>query len=155
MDNRMTLYHHIVLSGGSTMYPGMPSRMERDIKALYLDQVLKVEHACQCCHFPYAVMCVRHLSTMPALVKGISLVLQGNREGLRKLKLKIEDPPRRKHTGDRSTTYAHESRLLAVPLNYTAVTRTICIHIDRYSLWCMGRRHVSNSKDSAASIHHA
>jgi len=53
MDNRMTLYHHIVLSGGSTMYPGMPSRMERDIKALYLDQVLKVEHARQCCHFHY------------------------------------------------------------------------------------------------------
>ena len=42
MDNRMTLYHHIVLSGGSTMYPGMPSRLERDIKALYLDKVLKV-----------------------------------------------------------------------------------------------------------------
>ena len=53
MDNRMTLYHHIVLSGGSTMYPGMPSRMERDIKALYLDQVLKVEHARQCRHFHY------------------------------------------------------------------------------------------------------
>ena len=42
VDNRMTLYHHIVLSGGSTMYPGMPSRMERDIKALYLEHVLKV-----------------------------------------------------------------------------------------------------------------
>ncbi len=42
MDNRMKLYQHIVLSGGSTMYPGMPSRMERDIKALYLDRVLKV-----------------------------------------------------------------------------------------------------------------
>lgn len=42
MDNRMTLYHHIVLSGGSTMYPGMPSRLERDIKALYLEKVLKV-----------------------------------------------------------------------------------------------------------------
>ena len=45
MDNRMTLYHHIVLSGGSTMYPGMPSRLERDIKALYLDKVLKVFHS--------------------------------------------------------------------------------------------------------------
>ena len=54
MDNRMTLYHHIVLSGGSTMYPGMPSRMERDIKALYLDHVLKVENARQCCQFRYA-----------------------------------------------------------------------------------------------------
>lgn len=42
VDNRMTLYHHIVLSGGSTMYPGMPNRMERDIKALYLEHVLKV-----------------------------------------------------------------------------------------------------------------
>lgn len=42
MDNQATLYHHIVLSGGSTMYPGMPSRLERDIKALYLDKVLKV-----------------------------------------------------------------------------------------------------------------
>lgn len=45
VDNRMTLYHHIVLSGGSTMYPGMPSRMERDIKALYLEHVLKVVFA--------------------------------------------------------------------------------------------------------------
>ena len=25
--------------------------------------------------------------------------MQGKKEGLRKLKLKIEDPPRRKHTG--------------------------------------------------------
>ena len=28
-----------------------------------------------------------------------SVLLQGNKDGLRKLKLKIEDPPRRKHTG--------------------------------------------------------
>jgi actin-related protein 2 len=26
IDNRMSLYQHIVLSGGSTMYPGLPSR---------------------------------------------------------------------------------------------------------------------------------
>ncbi|XP_031274673.1 actin-related protein 2-like, partial [Pistacia vera] len=26
IDNRMMLYQHIVLSGGSTMYPGLPSR---------------------------------------------------------------------------------------------------------------------------------
>ena len=31
--------------------------------------------------------------------KMVVLPLQGNKEGLRKLKLKIEDPPRRKHTG--------------------------------------------------------
>ncbi len=58
-----------------------------------------------------------HLSTMPALVKMILLVLKGNKEGLRKLKLKIEDPPRRKHTGIRSAAYAHESRLLTIPSN--------------------------------------
>ena len=39
IDNRMTMYEHIVLSGGSSMYPGMPSRLEKDIKQLYLDQV--------------------------------------------------------------------------------------------------------------------
>ncbi len=39
---------------------------------------------------------------MPVLIKGTLLVLQGNKEGLRKLKLKIEDPPRRKHTGNSS-----------------------------------------------------
>jgi len=26
IDNRMTMYQHIVMSGGSSMYPGMPSR---------------------------------------------------------------------------------------------------------------------------------
>ena len=62
IDNRMTLYSHIVLSGGSSMYRGLPSRLERDIKRLYLEKLLN-----------------------------------GNREGLKRLKLKIEDPPRRKH----------------------------------------------------------
>ena len=32
----------LVLSGGSTMYPGLPSRLEREIKQLYLERVLKV-----------------------------------------------------------------------------------------------------------------
>ena len=66
------------------------------------------------------------------LVKGILLVLlvlQGNKEGLRKLKLKIEDPPRRKHTGNRSAAYAHERRLLAVSSNWIAATHaTVCIY---------------------------
>ncbi|XP_024537563.1 actin-related protein 2 [Selaginella moellendorffii] len=62
IDNRMTLYQHIVLSGGSTMYPGLPSRLEREIRDFYLKTVLK-----------------------------------GNKEGLKKFKLRIEDPPRRKH----------------------------------------------------------
>lgn len=38
---RPELYKHIVLSGGSTMYPGLPSRLEREIKQLYLERVLK------------------------------------------------------------------------------------------------------------------
>lgn len=38
---RSELYKHIVLSGGSTMYPGLPSRLEREIKQLYLERVLK------------------------------------------------------------------------------------------------------------------
>ncbi len=29
MDTRPEFYKHIVLSGGSTMYPGLPSRLER------------------------------------------------------------------------------------------------------------------------------
>ena len=62
IDNRMQLYSHVVMSGGSTMYPGIPSRLENDLKKLYLEKVLN-----------------------------------GNREGLRKFKLRIEDPPRRKH----------------------------------------------------------
>jgi len=41
MDMRADLYKHIVLSGGSTMYPGLPSRLEREIKQLYLERVLK------------------------------------------------------------------------------------------------------------------
>ncbi|KAF8408453.1 hypothetical protein HHK36_007606 [Tetracentron sinense] len=56
------LYQHIVLSGGSTMYPGLPSRLEKEILDRYLEVVLK-----------------------------------GNKDGLKKLRLRIEDPPRRKH----------------------------------------------------------
>ena len=41
MDTRSDFYKHIVLSGGSTMYPGLPSRLEREIKQLYLERVLK------------------------------------------------------------------------------------------------------------------
>lgn len=44
------------------MYPGLPSRLEREIKQLYLERVLK-----------------------------------GDVEKLPKFKIRIEDPPRRKH----------------------------------------------------------
>ena len=58
---RAELYKHIVLSGGSTMYPGLPSRLEKEIKKLYLKKV------------------------------------NGDKAQAAKLKLRIEDPPRRKH----------------------------------------------------------
>eukprot|EP00126_Sphaerothecum_destruens_P001840 Sdes_comp15270_c0_seq2m4116 len=62
IDTRAEFYKHIVLSGGSTMYPGLPSRMEREMKQLYLERILK-----------------------------------GDTSRLNKFKIRIEDPPRRKH----------------------------------------------------------
>jgi len=62
MDLRPEFYKHIVLSGGSSMYPGLPSRLENDLKNRYLVDVLK-----------------------------------GDKSRLSKFKLRIEDPPRRKH----------------------------------------------------------
>jgi len=41
VDTRAEFYNHIVLSGGSTMYPGLPSRLEKEIRRLYLEKVLK------------------------------------------------------------------------------------------------------------------
>ena len=61
-DCRADYYKHIVLSVGSSMYPGLPSRLEKEITEKYLSQVLK-----------------------------------GDKERLKKFKLSIEDPPRRKH----------------------------------------------------------
>jgi actin-related protein 2 len=40
LDIRPELYKHIVLSGGSSMYPGLPSRLEKDVKQLYVEKVL-------------------------------------------------------------------------------------------------------------------
>ncbi|KIM21186.1 hypothetical protein M408DRAFT_333611 [Serendipita vermifera MAFF 305830] len=62
VDIRSELYRHIVLSGGSSMYPGLPSRLEKEMKQLYLSEVLK-----------------------------------GDPARLNKFKIKIDDPPTRKH----------------------------------------------------------
>ncbi|TIB33418.1 hypothetical protein E3P86_02982 [Wallemia ichthyophaga] len=62
VDTRSELYKHIVLSGGSSMYPGLPSRLEKEVKQLYLQNVAG-----------------------------------GNPDRLGNLKIRIEDPPRRKH----------------------------------------------------------
>jgi actin-related protein 2 len=61
-DLRTKFYSTIVLSGGSTMYPGLPSRIEHDVRELYK-----------------------------------KLVVKGDEKLARKLKLNIEDPPRRRH----------------------------------------------------------
>ena len=45
LEIRSEFYQHIMLSGGSSMYPGLPSRIERDIRKLYLDRVLKGDEA--------------------------------------------------------------------------------------------------------------
>lgn len=40
-DLRLSFFKHVVLSGGSTMYPGLPTRIDKDIKERYLKEVLK------------------------------------------------------------------------------------------------------------------
>ncbi|KAE8143295.1 actin family [Aspergillus pseudotamarii] len=62
VDVRSSLYKAIVLSGGSSMYPGLPSRLEKELKQLWLTRVL-----------------------------------HGDPERLNKFKVRIEDPPRRRH----------------------------------------------------------
>ncbi|KAL2917245.1 Actin-related protein 2 [Polyrhizophydium stewartii] len=62
IDVRSELYKHVVLSGGTSMYPGLPSRLEKEVKQLYLERVLK-----------------------------------GDTSRLSKFKIRVEDPPRRKH----------------------------------------------------------
>jgi actin-related protein 2 len=62
VDVRSSLFKAIVLSGGSSMYPGLPSRLEKELKQLWLTRVL-----------------------------------QGDPERLSKFKVRIEDPPRRRH----------------------------------------------------------
>jgi len=41
IDTRAEFYKHIVLSGGSSMYPGLPSRLEKEIRQLFVDKVAK------------------------------------------------------------------------------------------------------------------
>lgn len=41
IDLQRSYFNHIVLSGGTTMFPGFSSRLERDVNRLYLNDVLK------------------------------------------------------------------------------------------------------------------
>lgn len=40
VDVRASLYKAIVLSGGSSMYPGLPTRLEKELKQLWLTRIL-------------------------------------------------------------------------------------------------------------------
>ncbi|KAL3233017.1 Actin-related protein 2 [Nakaseomyces bracarensis] len=62
VDVRSSLYRAIVLSGGSSMYPGLPSRLEKELKQLWFTRVLNNDPT-----------------------------------RLDKFKVRIEDPPRRRH----------------------------------------------------------
>jgi actin-related protein 2 len=37
----LQFYKSIMLSGGSTMYPGLPTRLETDIRNRYLNEIVK------------------------------------------------------------------------------------------------------------------
>lgn len=54
VDVRSSLYKAIVLSGGSSMYPGLPSRLEKELKQLWLTKVLggNPERLNVCVHVP-------------------------------------------------------------------------------------------------------
>nr|QGN00917.1 Arp2D [Drosophila obscura] len=45
IDIRPMLFRHIVLAGGSTMLPGFPSRLESDLRQLFLERVLQSDVA--------------------------------------------------------------------------------------------------------------
>ncbi|GMM36012.1 actin-related protein 2 [Saccharomycopsis crataegensis] len=45
VDIRSTLFKSIVLSGGSSMYPGLPSRLEKELKQLWFTRVLNNDPA--------------------------------------------------------------------------------------------------------------
>ena len=79
VDVRTSLYKAIVLSGGSSMYPGLPSRLEKEIKQLWLTKVLqgnpeRLNVSLKPCSFTIVADCKSQ-----------------------KFKVRIEDPPRRRH----------------------------------------------------------
>jgi actin-related protein 2 len=41
IDVRSSLYEHVVLSGGSTMFPGLSSRIDKDMRSLFLEKALR------------------------------------------------------------------------------------------------------------------
>ena len=69
MDTRAAYYKHIVLSGGSSMFPGLPSRLEKNITDLYCAEVC----AARLLHTPHLLLGACALSrwlTVRALLVG-------------------------------------------------------------------------------------
>ena len=88
VDVRAELYKHIVLSGGSSMYPGLPSRLEKEMQQLYLTRVLGGDPTRLNVRppLPRCIPASLHLLSFPCV-----------HNMLQKFKIRIEDPPRRKH----------------------------------------------------------
>jgi actin-related protein 2 len=62
LDCQRALVGNIILSGGTTMFPGLSSRVEKEVKDIYVREKFK-----------------------------------GDREGLKRINIVVNDPPRRKH----------------------------------------------------------
>ena len=92
VDVRAELYKHIVLSGGSSMYPGLPSRLEKEVKQLYLTRLLGGDPTRLNVRLPSFFSYCLYLPDI-CFFHGYCI----NGYILQKFKIKIEDPPRRKH----------------------------------------------------------
>ena len=88
VDTRTELYKHIVLSGGSSMYPGLPSRLEKEMKQLYLTRVLNGDGS------RLKVRTRQCVSSAPLYLCSSSFPSPAPWQAF---KCRIEDPPRRKH----------------------------------------------------------
>ena len=69
VDIRGELYKHIVLSGGSSMYPGLPSRLEKEMKQLYLTQVLNGDPSRLNVRLPSNITAPHNLTGVPAEIQ--------------------------------------------------------------------------------------
>jgi actin-related protein 2 len=72
------LYKHIVLSGGSSIYPGLPSRLEKEMMQLYLTRVLNSDPSRRC-------------------LRSSSFCQSADMPSSQRLKIRTEDHPHRKH----------------------------------------------------------
>lgn len=90
IDTRAEFYNHIVLSGGSSMYPGLPSRLEKEIRQLYFDVICKGNQEQLAVRSQLRDRLIDLIDTYPIVGPCVAAATQ-------KFKVRIEDPPRRKH----------------------------------------------------------